>query len=101
MWYIYVHVGVGITFDLSEVTDIVESRMLSHQTDYISIYSNSWGPLDTGFVVAGPGKYTEAVLQLGATEVGLSYNDFFHTLLWFSSLQGTWWPGQYLHICRW
>lgn len=87
------------------MTDIVESSMLSHQPDYISIYSNSWGPLDSGFVVGGPGKYTEAVLKLGATEVGLPYYHLFellHSLLTiYSSLKGTWWPGQYLHFCRW
>lgn len=44
--------------------------MLSHRSDYISIYSNSWGPSDSGFAVGGPGKYTTAVLQQGAAEVG-------------------------------
>lgn len=63
--------AAGIIFDLNEVTDIVESRMLSHQPDYISIYSNSWGPSDSGFVVGGPEKYTAAVLEQGASEVGL------------------------------
>lgn len=62
--------------------------MLSHQPDYISVYSNSWGPLDSGFVVAGPGKYTEAVLKLGATEVGLPYHYFSYTILWFSPYKG-------------
>ena len=43
--------------------------MLSHRNDYISVYSNSWGPLDNGFAVGGPGTYTSAVLQQSATEV--------------------------------
>ena len=62
--------AAGILFDLDEVTDLVESSMLSHRSDHISIYSNSWGPSDSGFAVGGPGKYTAAVLQQGAAEVG-------------------------------
>ena len=30
-------------------------RALSHGNDIIDIYSNSWGPLDEGFIVQGPG----------------------------------------------
>ena len=60
---------VGITFDLNEVTDLVESTMLAYQPDHISIYSCSWGPSDSGFTVAGPEKYTRSVLQQGASQV--------------------------------
>ena len=59
----------GIIFDLSQVTDLMESSMLTYQPDYISIYSCSWGPSDSGFVVAGPWKYTQYALQQGATQV--------------------------------
>ena len=55
--------------------------MLSHQPHYISVYSNSWGPSDSGFVVGGPGKYTLTVLQQGATEVYTAINVQYTVLL--------------------
>ena len=59
----------GISFDLSQVTDLLESTMLSYRSDYISVYSCSWGPSDSGFTVAGPEQYARTVLQQGASQV--------------------------------
>jgi hypothetical protein len=35
----------------------------------IDIFSNSWGPPDTGFIVAGPGPMTVLALQNGTSKV--------------------------------
>ena len=87
--------AAGIIFDLNEVTDIVESSMLSHEPDYISVYSNSWGPSDNGCVVGGPGTYTAAVLEQAAAEVSHSTASRSSCSLaaCLSSLQGPRWSG--------
>lgn len=59
----------GIRVNLNYLTDVVEARALSYRNDYIHIYSNSWGPLDNGFVVEGPGYYSGKVLKEGAYKV--------------------------------
>ncbi|XP_076350280.1 proprotein convertase subtilisin/kexin type 4-like isoform X1 [Tachypleus tridentatus] len=57
--------SVGIAFDAGiggvrmldgDVTDAVEARSLSLNTQHIDIYSASWGPDDDGKTVDGPGK---------------------------------------------
>ena len=48
-----------------EVDDIVETMSLSHNMDYIDIYSGSWGPSDDGQVVNGPGKLATQALERG------------------------------------
>ena len=56
------------------------SRGLPHDTDAakafypfddheIDIFSNSWGPPDKGFFVAGPGPLTQHALQKGTSKV--------------------------------
>ena len=50
-------------------TDDLECKALSHKKDLIDIYSNSWGPDDRGFAVAGPGPLTRDALKKGAEEV--------------------------------
>lgn len=57
--------GVGIAFNASiggvrmldgTVTDQVEAKALSFNTQHIHIYSASWGPEDDGKTVDGPGR---------------------------------------------
>ncbi|KZS05709.1 Amontillado [Daphnia magna] len=57
--------AVGIAFDANiggvrmldgDVTDAVEARSLSHNSQHIDIYSASWGPDDDGKTVDGPGE---------------------------------------------
>lgn len=55
--------------DLSYLSDVTEAQALSFQRDYVSIYSNSWGPPDNGFLVQGPGYYAGRVLKEGASKV--------------------------------
>ena len=59
-----------------EATDDLECRALSHEKDYIDIYSNSWGPDDTGYTVVGPGPLTQRALQTGTEEVTYKSNVF-------------------------
>ncbi|XP_015764927.1 PREDICTED: furin-like protease kpc-1 [Acropora digitifera] len=57
--------GIRLFFD-SKASDADEARALSHATDHIDIYSNSWGPDIKGFNVIGPGPLTQRALQSGA-----------------------------------
>ena len=61
-------VGIRLFFD-KKASDADEARALSHATDHIDIYSNSWGPDDRGFSVTGPGPLTQRVLEHGANKV--------------------------------
>lgn len=44
-------------------TDLMEAEALVHQADTIRVYSNSWGPADTGRDLQGPGFLTKAALK--------------------------------------
>ena len=59
-------IGLGIDASL---TDSQEATALGHQHNYISIYSNSWGPGDLGFIVNGPGPLVSSTFSTGATNV--------------------------------
>ncbi|CAI8044886.1 Neuroendocrine convertase 2, partial [Geodia barretti] len=48
-------------------TDLEEAEALSYAVDIIDVYSNSWGPYDTGAHVSGPGTLTQDVFKMGAT----------------------------------
>ena len=50
-------------------SDMNEARSLSYRKDIVDIYSNSWGPYDSGYTVDGPGQLTEMALQNGVREV--------------------------------
>ena len=43
-----------------------EASALSYKSDIIQIYSNSWGPLDDGTKVEGPGRVVQQVFEDGA-----------------------------------
>ncbi len=40
-----------------------EAMALSHESETIQIYSNSWGPPDSGSLVEGPGTLVQAVFM--------------------------------------
>lgn len=44
----------ALKFNLSAVNDAEKARMWSHMGNYIDVYSNSFGPPDSGYVVDGP-----------------------------------------------
>ena len=50
-------------------SDINEALSLSFRRDIVDIYSNSWGPSDSGTRVDGPGALTAQALEMGAREV--------------------------------
>lgn len=51
------------------MTDLDEASALGHYSDIIEIYSNSWGPDDSGFTVSGPGTLLLRTYQVGVREV--------------------------------
>lgn len=69
--------GIRLFFRL-KASDAEEAKALSYASDHIDIYSNSWGPDDKGFTVAGPGYLTKLALQNGVEKVHVAC--FFLTL---------------------
>lgn len=59
----------ALKFNVSHTSDLIKSSGLGHMNYYIEVISNSWGPNDYGFVVAGPGRLTKQALFNGATRV--------------------------------
>jgi subtilisin family serine protease len=53
----------GIRLIAEGVYDYEEGLGLSHQKDKIRIYSSSWGPVDDGDNLAGPGSVVQATLK--------------------------------------
>lgn len=49
---------IGVRLIAAATTDVQEAIGLSHRTDLIDVYSNSWGPRDDGMNLAGPGRVT-------------------------------------------
>lgn len=69
--------GVGIAFNASvggvrmldgTVTDTVEAKALSLNSQHIDIYSASWGPEDDGRTVDGPGRLAKRAFFDGITK---------------------------------
>lgn len=61
----------GIRILDTELTDALKAKGLGYRPDHVDIYSNSWGPGDTGSEVAEAGVMTEEVLKQGALKVSL------------------------------
>ncbi len=51
---------------LGAETDLHEAEALSHHSETVSIYSNSWGPVDDGMRLEGPGLMTLQAIRDGA-----------------------------------
>ena len=62
----------GIKVRLNQITDLTEASALGYHNNHIDVYSNSWGPSDSGFVVSGPGSLTKLTLKNGALKVRIS-----------------------------
>ncbi len=58
--YYFAHAAIRLLSSFG-MTDIQESMALSHESESIRIYCNSWGPSDSGVVVEGPGSLLQAV----------------------------------------
>lgn len=53
---------VPVRLIASPVTDLVESEGLSHHSDKVDIYSNSWGPPDDGATLGAPRPLVAAAM---------------------------------------
>lgn len=83
--------GVGVAYDArlagvrllsgSMQFDSSEARALGHMSQDIHIYSNSWGPIDDGITVDGPGPLTSAILRHGVTHVSYMQTACVHVQL--------------------
>ena len=50
-------------------TDMNEANSLTFENEIVDVYSNSWGPFDDGFTVAGPGFLTRMAIEDGVSQV--------------------------------
>ncbi|VBB29339.1 unnamed protein product [Acanthocheilonema viteae] len=66
--------GVGIAYNAKiggvrmlggKVTDRIEAEALSYNINHIDIFSASWGPMDDGKTVEGPGRLTQKAILKG------------------------------------
>lgn len=60
---------LGIKFDVDQSFDVQEANALGYKSSIIQVYSNSWGPLDDGIVVEGPGILVQSTFEIGTSEV--------------------------------
>ena len=65
---------IGIQFMLSDFRPTQEASALHFRSDVIQIYSNSYGPADDGFTVAGPGPDSLKAIQIGINNVSNNNN---------------------------
>lgn len=54
----------GIRLIAAPTTDVDEALALSHRSDVMDIYSSSWGPVDDGATLAGPGRVTNEAFAM-------------------------------------
>ena len=54
---------------LGSNSDLNEAKSLTLKNSIVDIYSNSWGPFDSGDIVDGPGPVTKRALKNGIREV--------------------------------
>lgn len=54
---------VGIRLIAEPTSDYLESVALSHFSNEIDVYSNSWGPMDDGRDLVSPGRLTQLALK--------------------------------------
>ena len=59
----------GLRVNLGTSSDVIEAGSLGYMSDYIHIYSNSWGPADNGFTVAKPGCLLSQTFENGVVKV--------------------------------
>ena len=55
-------------------SDMNEASSLTFKNDIVDVYSNSWGPFDSGDIVEGPEELTRLALQSGANNVRILQN---------------------------
>ena len=68
----------GLKIDFNSSSDLQTADVLRHNSSYIDVYSNSWGPDDSGFSIGGPGHLTLLTLETGAKNVNPRENKIVH-----------------------
>ena len=68
----YVMFLSGIKFNVEQSLDVQEASALGYKSDIIQIYSNSWGPIDDGRQVEGPGKAVQQTFENGVFLVSMA-----------------------------
>eukprot|EP01134_Creolimax_fragrantissima_P000424 CFRG0424T1 len=58
----------GIRLIDGDITDLDEAHALNHALNIVDIYTNSWGPVDDGVKVEGPGMKAQEALQTGVRD---------------------------------
>ena len=66
-WFIVIP-GIRLIGD-DPLMDLTEASSLTHKNDIIDVYSNSWGPLDTGIYAGKMGTLVEMALEEGVKQV--------------------------------
>ena len=84
-------------------TDVDEADALSWRSEEVDIYSNSWGPEDSGTAVMGPGELLEMVFETSTREAG-GYHVELHacgvTGMWLSHIGTCMWLSHRV-TCMW
>lgn len=52
----------------------MEAKAIQYALDKVDIFTGSWGPLDNGLVVDGPGKLASLALENGILKVSEKSN---------------------------
>ena len=78
---------VGMRLIAASVTDRQEGEAFAWQSSLIEIKSNSWGPVDSGRIIAGPGSLASAALQTASSSGRGGLGTVF---LWAAGNGGTW-----------
>lgn len=68
--------GVVLLSDSGYDTAVQEATALGYRSDYVNVYSNSWGPPDDGYYVEGPSPLVQSVLQSNVQQVGGHYLEY-------------------------
>lgn len=61
----FLSLGIRIFSSAQRSTDVTQANALSFKRNIIDVYSNSWGPGDSGFQVKGPGPRLNEELEKG------------------------------------
>ena len=59
----------GLRLDIGYTIDVTQADVLSYEDSYVDVYSNSWGPSETGFSVGGPRYLTRQTFQRETKQV--------------------------------
>ena len=65
----FLSLGIRIFSSAQRSTDVTQANGLSFKRNIIDVYSNSWGPGDSGFQVKGPGPRLNEELEKGTRMV--------------------------------